>query len=84
MGAQTRKLLEGYFTETELADQLGVCRRTIQRWRSENGVGPPTTRIGRGLYFRAEAVREWLLRHERKMPRERNGRQIKIKEDCTS
>jgi transcriptional regulator with XRE-family HTH domain len=65
------QILENYLSEKELADALGVTRRTVQRWRLDLGEGPPITRIGARIYFRAEAVRDWLLRHERRQPRER-------------
>src|SRR5215471_19207792 len=56
-----KNVLDGYITEDELAIQLGRHVRSLKRWRSE-GLGPPATIFGRSIYFRAEAVRDWLHR----------------------
>jgi hypothetical protein len=66
-------LLAGYLTEQELAAQLGVTVRTLQRWRSHRIGPPPTTDIpGRSVLYRCDGFAEWLLSHER--PTERRGR----------
>jgi predicted DNA-binding transcriptional regulator AlpA len=65
-----QKIRSGYLNEAELADELGVSRRTVWRWRCD-GEGPPVTMLGRVPLFRIEAVEQWLLTRERKMPRER-------------
>jgi hypothetical protein len=66
-------LLAGYLTEQELAAQLGVTVRTLQRWRTHKKGPPPTTDIpGRSVLYRCDGFAEWLLSHER--PTERRGR----------
>jgi hypothetical protein len=66
-------LLAGYLTEQELAAQLGVTVRTLQRWRSHRIGPPPTTDIpGRSVLYRCDGFAEWLLSHERPMIRERH------------
>ena len=35
-----------------------VTVRTLESWR-EQGTGPPHTRLGRRVFYRIEAVREW-------------------------
>lgn len=68
-------ILAGYLTEAQLAAELGVGFRTVQRWRIEK-IGPPVTFIGqsRDPHYRIAAVREWLLSREQPMPRERASR----------
>lgn len=54
-----RPLLEGYLTANELAAELGVTRRTLQRWERLR-IGPPYTKAGGAALYRVEAVRQWL------------------------
>ena len=42
-------------TRQEVADHLGVCLRTIDRWRAEN-VNLPFHEIGRRVVYRKEDV----------------------------
>ena len=63
-------LLEDYLSENELAKQLKKTPRTLQRWR-RNRIGPPHTPMGRDIYYRREAVLEWLRARQRVMVRER-------------
>jgi predicted DNA-binding transcriptional regulator AlpA len=51
---------------TEVAKGLSVCEHTLRNWE-RGGRGPPPIRIGRRVFYRAEAVREWLLQQERAM-----------------
>jgi hypothetical protein len=36
------------------------CERTLKRWR-ELGTGPAYVRVGRAIYYRSGAIRQWLL-----------------------
>jgi hypothetical protein len=56
-------MLEGYLSENEYARQRGVSIRTCQRDRALRQ-SPPHVIIGRQVYYRIEAVREWLLSRE--------------------
>jgi len=47
----------------ELSEQLGVTRRTLERWHAQR-IGPPRIKIGKQVYYRAASVREWMLAHE--------------------
>jgi hypothetical protein len=47
-----------------MAQQLGVCPRTLRLWERV-GRGPPAIRIGKRIYYRAESARTWLLAQER-------------------
>jgi hypothetical protein len=61
-------ILDGLDTEEEAARQLNKSPRTLKRWRGARW-GPPFIMIGNRVYYRREAVREWLLALERRMPR---------------
>jgi hypothetical protein len=71
--------LEGYVSEEDYARRRGVSLRTCQRDRQLRQA-PPYVQFGRRIYYRVEAVREWLKKHEREAdrtpaaPRARGGR----------
>ena len=52
-------ILSDYLTKRELAEQLGMSVRTLDRM-ALNGDGPPLTRIGRTTLYRRDAVLKWL------------------------
>ena len=52
-------LLDDYLTERELAEELGICLMTLRRWRVMAET-PPITRIGVKIYYRRDAVADWL------------------------
>jgi hypothetical protein len=54
--------------ESDLAAELDRDVRTLQRWRARR-IGPAYIRIGRQIFYRAEAVREWLVSLEQQQPR---------------
>lgn len=56
-------LLDGFIPETEFARQRGVTRRTCQRDRQLRKA-PPYIRLGRQIYYRLDAVRDWLVKNE--------------------
>jgi hypothetical protein len=63
-------LLKEYFSEHELAVELGRNARTLKRWRDAR-TGPPVTFIGRVPYYRIASVRQWLQAGESRMSRRR-------------
>lgn len=68
-------LLEGYLRRRELAQQLGVSPRTIDRWHSLRN-GPPRIAIGRTILYNLNSVRGWLQGRENNfvpVHRERNA-----------
>ena len=65
-----QNILADYLPHGELAAQLDVHPRTLERWRVM-GIGPPVTRIGREPYYNINTTRKWLRSREQKMPRER-------------
>jgi hypothetical protein len=69
---QRKRILEHYLSEQELADQLGVKRSTLARWRRK-GIGPPHTRRGKTPLYHDEGTDEW-LRDGGTKARHRRGR----------
>jgi DNA-binding transcriptional MerR regulator len=57
-------ILHEYTPPGELASELGVCVKTLERWRTL-GHGPPVTKIGRRVYYRKSSVIDWLVSRER-------------------
>ena len=55
-------------TEAQYAKWRDCSIRTVQRERAV-GVGPPFIRLGRKIFYRPEAIQNWLLAHEQKQPR---------------
>ena len=64
----SNSVFQGFVTEAELARQRGVSLRTCQRDRALRQA-PPHVIIGRQIYYRIEAVREWMLAQERRPTR---------------
>jgi hypothetical protein len=60
--------LAGYVSEEDYARRRGVSLRTCQRDRQLRQ-SPPYVQFGRRIYYRIEAVREWLVRNEREVDR---------------
>jgi predicted DNA-binding transcriptional regulator AlpA len=55
--------LDGLLRREDLAKQLGVSPRTIDRWHALRQ-GPPRVCIGRTILYRIDAVRQWLQKRE--------------------
>ncbi|MFN0262256.1 helix-turn-helix transcriptional regulator [Tepidamorphus sp. 3E244] len=53
--AQIDRLLR----EAEVADHLGIPKRTIQAWRLR-GEGPPFFKLGRAVRYRHSDLEAWL------------------------
>lgn len=64
----THGITEDLILEQDLASELNRDARTLQRWRAQR-MGPPFIRIGRQIFYRREAVREWFLSLEQTQPR---------------
>jgi predicted DNA-binding transcriptional regulator AlpA len=56
----------------ELANELGISTRTVDRWNSLR-IGPPRVRIGKSIFYRRASVLQWLARHEEKQIRSHRG-----------
>jgi hypothetical protein len=64
-------LLEGFISEQEYARQRGVSLRTCQRDRALRKA-PPHCMLGKQVFYRISAVREWLVRQERSFDADRH------------
>ena len=49
------------YGEHRVAEMLGCSLRTLQRWRME-GKGPPSTKIGRKVFYELNDLQEWIDR----------------------
>ena len=58
------KLLDGWLTRRQVAEEVGVSVDTLERWENRR-CGPPCVRLGRKVIYRADAFREWLVSRER-------------------
>jgi len=52
-------VLEEYIPDEQLAAELDKSPRTLARWRRLRE-GPPVTKIGKKIFYRRSAVKEWL------------------------
>lgn len=60
----TAALLDGWLSRSQVAREVGVSIDTLARWETRR-IGPPCIRIGRKVFYRADAFREWLISRER-------------------
>jgi hypothetical protein len=67
------RLMGGWITRLDLALELGVTVETLHRWEKLR-FGPPCVRAGRKIYYRREAVQDWLLQQEAPAPRRAGAR----------
>lgn len=58
-----------YLTPAELASELRVCQRTLDRW-NRLGEGPPRVTVGRRILYRRLSVTAWLASREQQTARE--------------
>ena len=58
-------LLDDYYSESQLADELDVKPRTLKKYRDDR-TGPPVTYIRGKPNYRKESTRNWLLAKEGK------------------
>ncbi len=61
MSAITPKpaLLDDYYSRQQLADELGITLRSLERWAWLRK-GPKRTRVGNRIYYHRAAVMAWL------------------------
>jgi hypothetical protein len=67
-------LLEGYSPEPDIAKDIGCSYRTLIR-RRLRGEAPPHIKLHDRIWYRREAVAEWLLSLERQTSRGRRTRE---------
>jgi hypothetical protein len=56
---QRTSILDSFLDEQQLADQLGVKRSTLARWR-RLAIGPPFVRKGKAPLYDRESAEQWL------------------------
>ena len=66
-------LLGGWISRLDFALELGVTVDTLRRWEALR-FGPPCVRAGRKVYYRRDAVHDWLQLQEVPSPRRTGGR----------
>jgi hypothetical protein len=58
----------GWVPATQLAAELGVCRRTLARWLLDDALGFPRPRVvNKRLYFSRDDVETWKITASVKM-----------------
>ena len=62
--SNTEPILSEFWTKEELAAELGLNPRTLDRWEVL-GIGPPRTRVGRAVLYRRTSAQQWLAAQER-------------------
>ena len=56
-------ILADYISRENLAQELQVSSRTLDRWHGRR-IGPPRCLIGRKVFYRRVSVRDWLISRE--------------------
>ena len=59
----TENLLADFLTQDEVAAELKISERTLDRWRRLDE-GPPITKLGRRVLYRRPSLQAWLCRRE--------------------
>jgi hypothetical protein len=72
IAARASAVLSEYMSLDELAEELGVNKRTLDRWHTSRN-GPPRTYVSRRPIYRREAVLQWLRKREVDPGEERTG-----------
>ena len=58
-----RQVPDLLLTQDAVADHLGICARTLERWRM-TGEGPTFVKIGRAVRYPESALTEWITAHQ--------------------
>lgn len=61
-----------YLTQRQVAVQLNVSERTLERWRLE-GTGPAFAKAGRRVLYDRELIEAWLQKGTRRSTSEVGG-----------
>jgi predicted DNA-binding transcriptional regulator AlpA len=75
-------LLKGFLRREELATQLGLSARTIDRWQTLRQ-GPPRVHVGRTILYNVESVRDWLRSQEKQLCPKNRRRSFSLKKITT-
>jgi excisionase family DNA binding protein len=63
---------EELLTQQQLADELQLSLRTLERWRQQ-GTGPAFIQVGRSPRYRRSDINTWLDQQRRTGDKERGG-----------
>ncbi len=66
-------LLAGYMTSQQVARDLGVGVRTLDRWHQLRK-GPPRTRLGKRVLYARQDVADWLAASREVNPSSQHSR----------
>ena len=69
---QNAGLLADYLTPAQVAEELGVNPRTLDRWYQLRR-GPVRTRIGKRVLYSRQDVADWLVANREVRPGTRHG-----------
>jgi len=58
-----KQLLSDYIDKSEVAAELRVCERTLDRWHQLKQ-GPPRIAMGRRILYRRSSLANWLASRE--------------------
>jgi hypothetical protein len=70
--ASSNCLLEGYVSESEMAEARGIVIRTLRAER-QRGDGPPWVKITKQVFYPVEGFRAWLRTIEQRPARARKA-----------
>jgi hypothetical protein len=70
--ASPNGLLEGYVSESEMAEARGIVIRTLRAER-QRGDGPPWIKITKQVFYPVEGFRAWLKLIEQRPARARKA-----------
>ena len=65
-----------FFTQVELAHELGIHQRTLARMEA-NRIGPPKIKLGKKVLYSRKSVLAWIASLEQTPPR--SGRSVKTR-----
>ena len=57
------EVMTDYFSEEKAASDLGVTVATLRNWAAKRQ-GPVRTKVARRVYYRKDAMQQWLLAQE--------------------
>ena len=68
----TIEVLDGYIPKKDLARQLDVTERTLDRW-SALRTGPVRTTVGQSIWYHVDDVKAWLKAQREDRPQRRRA-----------
>lgn len=75
--SNSKPILSEFLTKEELAAELRLNPRTLDRWEVL-GQGPPRTRVGRKVFYRRTSAQKWLAAQEQAPDRVRLSTKVPV------